>query len=866
MFFKNLFYQCLYLKLASSASVIRTICSVSSLVVALTSNCAKAEIVADDTLGKENSVVTPLTPNFDEINGGAVRGFNLFHSFEQFNIEEGHRAVFKNPNGIENIIGRVTGGSRSEILGTVNVLGNANLFLINPNGIVFGPNSKLALGGSFVATTANAIRFGDQGFFSASVKNAPPLLTVQPSALLFNQIANQPITIQSTANLQLSGNQSLLLVGGDVNLSGGLLRTQSGRVDLGGLAGAGTVGLNVDSNNLRLSFPNDAAFANVSLTNGATIETDFGRGTTSGLSRGDVQVQGKRIILADGSEISASTFGTEPGGTLTVKASESVELTGESRLLAETEGTGTGGELTIETGQLIVRDGSQVAAGAFNEGSGGKLTINASEVTVSGTSEDGEDFSSILTQTDGAGNAGELTIKTKRLTVQDGARVSTATTSSGEAGRLTITSSAKVKLIGTSKSGDNPQPSGLSASAQGSGKPGDLIIETKQLIIQDGARAFTSNLGTSTDGGTLTVKASELVDLSGTSTNGEVRSGLLVGTEGIGVGGKLTIETPLLQVKNGAFVSARSVGEGQAGSVILNASESVDIIGTSVNGSEPSSITTEAKGAGSAGNLTIETGQLSIKNGAEITSSSTGQRRAGNTEITAESINLDRGNIISQTKSGDGGNIDLSVENLLLLRHNSQISTTAGTDEADGNGGNIKINTPSGFIVAIPKENSDITANAFLGSGGKVEIISQGVFGIEPRQETNDITSDITASSQQGVQGVTNIDAPDNNSIQNSLIELPQNQIDSEALIATSCVVRSKQINGTFYIIGSQGFPYRPGDAVPSKYSAIEVQSVLNDTSASPRRRWKMGDPIIEPSGVYRLANGRRILSRECGK
>ncbi|WP_414625225.1 hypothetical protein [Calothrix sp. CCY 0018] len=102
--------------------------------------------------------------------------------------------------------------------------------------------------------------------------------------------------------------------------------------------------------------------------------------------------------------------------------------------------------------------------------------------------------------------------------------------------------------------------------------------------------------------------------------------------------------------------------------------------------------------------------------------------------------------------------------------------------------------------------------------------------------------------------------------LQNSLIELPQNQIDTETLIANSCVVRSNQRNGTFYIIGSQGFPYRPGDAVPSKYSAIEVQPVPNNTSSTkPRRRWKMGDPIVEPNGVYRLENGRRILSRECG-
>jgi filamentous hemagglutinin family protein len=100
---------------------------------------AQSNIVPDDSLGAESSVVTP---NFDDlpvevIDGGAQRGANLFHSFREFNIDEGRGAYFRNPTGIENILSRVTGGNRSDILGTLGVLGNANLFLINPNGIIF---------------------------------------------------------------------------------------------------------------------------------------------------------------------------------------------------------------------------------------------------------------------------------------------------------------------------------------------------------------------------------------------------------------------------------------------------------------------------------------------------------------------------------------------------------------------------------------------------------------------------------------------------------------------------------------------------------------------------------------------------------
>ncbi|MEM6404118.1 MAG: filamentous hemagglutinin N-terminal domain-containing protein, partial [Cyanobacteria bacterium P01_D01_bin.116] len=659
------------------------------------------------------------------------------------------------------------------------VLGSANLFLINPNGIIFGPNAQLSIGGSFVGTTADAIGFGSQGIFSALLPETPPLLTVKPSALLFNQIANQPITVQSTRGLQLTGNRSLFLVGGDVNLEGGILKAPGGRINLVGYSGAGTVGLNVDDSDLSLSVPDDAARADISLTNGANVETDLPENID--LDGSDIQVQGRRVTLAEGSEISTSTFGAGAAGNLTVNASESLELTEASRLLANTEGSGSGGELTIETPKLIVKDGSDIAAGAFNQGSGGRLNIKASEVELSGTSENGERLSRILTQTDGTGNAGELRIESDRLTVEGGAQVSTATTGEGDAGRLNIISSDFVRLIGTSTSPDNPQPSGLFASAEGenSGKPGDLSIETKQLIIQDGARALTSNLGTATEGGTLTVKASELVQLNGTSTNGEIRSGLLVGTTDVGASGELTIETPLLQVQNGAIVSARTSGKAQGGSVTINASDSIEVIGRSAVGNlEPSSITAETQGTQNAGNLTIQTGELSIKDGAEINSSSIGGGSGGNTDLVAESINLEQGNIISQTASGDGGNITINLEDFLVLRDRSTISSTAGTDGAGGDGGNITINAENGFIVAAPNENSDITANAFSGRGGRVDIEAAGIFGIAPRsredlvdlletEQPNELdasellTNDITAISQENpdLSGVVTINA-----------------------------------------------------------------------------------------------------------
>jgi filamentous hemagglutinin family protein len=128
--------------------------------------------VPDNTLGAESSTVTPDVvirgiPS-DQIDGGAIRGANLFHSFEQLSVLEGRGAYFANPVGVKNILSRVTGANRSDILGRLGVLGNANLFLINPDGIVFGQNASLDVQGSFLATTADAVKVGDGGLFSAS--------------------------------------------------------------------------------------------------------------------------------------------------------------------------------------------------------------------------------------------------------------------------------------------------------------------------------------------------------------------------------------------------------------------------------------------------------------------------------------------------------------------------------------------------------------------------------------------------------------------------------------------------------------------------------------------------------------------------
>ena len=386
---------------AISAAVLQTL--------AFSGNCAFAQsnIVRDNTLGAESSVVTPNVDingiKSDRISGGAIRGANLFHSFQEFNIDSGRGAYFTNPAGIENILSRVTGGNASNILGKLGVLGNANLFLINPSGIIFGRNASLDVRSSFVASTANALQFGNLGFFSATDKNIPsPLLTINPSALLFNQI-NQNATIQNNSvataqtdpagfnafGLRVPDGKSLLLVGGNVSMDGGQLNAYSGRVELGGLAEAGTVTLGVDDDNLSLIFPDNLARASVSLTNQAAIYVE-------GTGGGNIAVNARNLEILGGSVLSAGigqSLGTlfTVAGDITLNATGEIKVAGTGSSVGNLVGLGSkgnGGNITIDSGSFSLRDRAQLSASTVGQGNAGNVRVRAKEaVSLAGNAD-----------------------------------------------------------------------------------------------------------------------------------------------------------------------------------------------------------------------------------------------------------------------------------------------------------------------------------------------------------------------------------------------------------------------------------------------------------------------------------------------
>ncbi|MBG1261950.1 filamentous hemagglutinin N-terminal domain-containing protein, partial [Nostoc commune] len=368
---------------------------------------ASAQITPDATL-PNNSSVTREGNTFN-ITGGTQAGGNLFHSFNEFSVNTGGTASFNNALDIQNIISRVTGGSVSNIDGIIRTLGTVNQFLINPNGIVFSENASLNVGGSFVASTANAIGFGNQGFFSASnPKSFSSLLTINPTALLFNQIKTASIEKNlSVKGLYVPDGKSLLLVGGDINMDGGGLYAFGGRVELGGLAGTGTVGLNEDANNLSLSFPDSVERSDVFLNN-SLVYVAGDNGGSIGVNARNLKMTGQSSLVGG----IAPGLGSDKSkaGNIEINAMEAINLDNRS-LIANwvlPEAKGQAGDVKIKTNTLLVRDKAVVNATTSGAGKGGNIIVDAQDVQLIGSQQ----FTGLFTDAFSTGDAGNLTIKT----------------------------------------------------------------------------------------------------------------------------------------------------------------------------------------------------------------------------------------------------------------------------------------------------------------------------------------------------------------------------------------------------------------------------------------------------------------------
>ena len=674
---------------------------------------AQSNIVPDATLGVESSkVITNVNDlSRQEIIGGASREINLFHSFQEFNINEGSAVFFNNPAGIENILGRVTGNNPSNILGTLGVLGAANLFLLNPNGIIFGENASLNINGSFVATSANAIQFGEQGFFSVDDSNSPPLLTINPSAFFFNQMAAGAIQNQSTSGLTVAEGSSLLLLGGDVDINGGRLNALGGQVEIGGLKDSGTVGLNIDGNSFNLSFPTQVIRGDVSLSNQALVTVANDGGGSIAINANNLNLSGNSNLVA-GIRAGLGSFNAQ-AGDIDLNATEAINISQgsfiENRVLENARGDA--GNINVNAKSLNLREGGFVSASIEGQGNAGNINFNIDnnlniDAAKSGQIKSGI-YSDVLARA--VGNGGEINLTVGSLTLSNEARLNTNTRGQGNAGNIIIDAQDFIAM-------DNSYIlSNVENNAVGNGGEINLTADSLNLSNQTRVNSSTEGQGNT---GNITLTATETIEISQGS---RIENRVLKNARGDA--GNINVNAKSLNLNTGGFVSASIEGQGNAGNINFNIDNNLNI-DAAKSGQIKSGIYSDvlARAVGNGGEINLTVGSLTLSNEARLNTNTRGQGNAGNIIIDAQDfIAMDNSYILSNVENnavGNGGEINLTADSLNLSNQTRVNSSTEG----QGNTGNITLTATETIEISQGSRIENRVLKNARGDAGNINV------------------------------------------------------------------------------------------------------------------------------------------------
>lgn len=687
-----------------------------------------SQVIPDNTLGRESSVLTPSIPSqgdfLDRIDGGAIRNNNLFHSFSELNVEVGQRLYFANPADIDNIISRVTGDSASNVFGTLGVLGNANLFLINPNGIVFGPDAELDVRGSFVASTADRLVFESGYAFTTTNPDLPPLLALNAPLGLGSWLPSQG-AIASSANLS---------AGQDLNLSAETISLQ-GQISAGGE-------LNLLATNQLIATDSATAALILSAGKALTLQGNQGleidalahprSGVTAG---GSMALRSQSPILGDatftaGGNVSIQGLDGQLGTLISPK--DPVFEVGGDFELADFAGGSlqilAGGSVTIP-GEIFI----DTAGGPFNDSV--VILSNGIPLALNGTTQPTLDIRAGTTGFFGSpevGNPTSANIVIGSIFMPGGQVFLTNQYQPNPTllGDITIGSIETLDFAGggdvvvDSRGGITfglIDVSGQNLDFETGGNAGDItMIATGELFMPFGTNIFSYGL----QGGNITFASNTAIvqedapffgfpseDLSfiesvtlGSGKGGDIRfsaplislGGNVVTTaDGNGIGGDIILTTDQL-ITSQASILARTFGSGDTGDVRVQAGEMTldfSLLGT----------LTLSNSGGNAGSLDISAGSIVATTGAQMVSVTAGVGNAGNVTVDAQSITL------SGFQPGDQSN-DVFAP-----------STIASSVEpiGEGNGGIVLINTGTLTIL----DGANVGTSTFgIGNGGRVAI------------------------------------------------------------------------------------------------------------------------------------------------
>jgi filamentous hemagglutinin family protein len=774
-------------------------------------------------------------PNYDITAGlGKIKGQNLFQSFADFSLDAGETA------NIRNILARVTGGHPSSIDGTIRSdITGANLFFLNPAGVIFGPNAALDLTGAFAVSTADYFKLAGGARFGVGLDaSADSKLTSRPVAA-FGFMDGNPGNITIHGALATVAGKTFSVVGGDIVLDGGQILAPDGRVNLLSAQSAGEVALRSAAGRIEHQ-------GSIELHNFAAVDV-------SGDGGGEIVIRGGRLVVENAS-VKADTHGAKDERGISIHLTEALEALGNGQITTDASGSGRGGDIQILAPSVLV-DGQDLDA------TGGGDSPNPTRIAA--------ETSSDLAKATG----GDVILKSDSLELRGGGEISTSTRGAARAGRVEI---ATGSLMLTGSESFFAPPTWIRANASpfldNAGAGGDIIVRADSVLIAAGALLNADTQG-GADAGRIRVTTKSLAMLDGaitTRTAGpgdggaiDVRAdtitmdgiGAFLGAEtsGDGKGGDIRVRAGSLLLVNNGLISASSFGDGDGGNISLRvrslALDTAEI---------PSGIIASSDGGnGDGGDIQIKTGSLDLQNGMQISTSSSVTGDGGRIAIRARSVTLDTGSSIQSASTGSGvaGGIRLKLKKQLALAGGSFISVSAAENEA----GTIEV-----FADTIAAADSQISADAPQASGGSIELfalrgielinssilaaandhggnVSLGspLFLFDPAFRGSmdpatfvsanavDVGGNITIGQNFSIAAPENITATGAQAgnveigapeidLSGTLVALPANLLDAESLLRPDCGVRLAGHVSSFVALGRGGLPLAPGGFVPS--------------------------------------------------
>jgi filamentous hemagglutinin family protein len=795
----------------------------------LTSLISHAQVVLDGKFGAAGPLAGPDYRVSADL--GLTRGNNLFHSFSQFNLASGESATFSGPANIQNLLSRVTGGGPSSIDGTLrSEIAGANFFFINPQGVLFGPNARVDVSGSFAASTADYLRLADGARFVASLDADDSLLSTAPVSA-FGFLDGASGSLEVSGLLQAGPETGISLIGSAVTVGDGArLQTENGHIVLMGANPGSEIDLPRSDSAASQTGPNlPPPSANASVViRGGKLVVDNARITAS-QPGGNVDLAlSAAVEVVNGSEILTGSLGSDVGGNILVRA-PSVRVDGTqgmapTRIAAESFGAtveAAGGNIRIEADSLEVLPGAEISVSSFGPADAGRIEIQASSLLVQGSemvffpTQIAANASPMIGGKSGSG--GEIVINADSVTVTDFAGILAATAGDADAGTIHITARS-LRL----------ENAGLSTFTAGAGAGGAIRIETDQLTLDGPFASITalttgfSELAPAGDGGQIDIRAGQLQLLNdaaiSATTFGDGRGGnisiaadsVLLDTAtfqsgsipGIsaasnppffgestgGRGGDITLTAGSLTLRDGMVISAATYTAADGGSI------SLEVGSLTLDGR--SEIQSASFGTGRAGALSLRASGDVLLTGNSLITTSAPESSGGDILMQAgDTVQIFGGGVTAQAGPGGGGNITVLAPSLIYL-----LDSTL-TAQAVGDGGNLNID-PVFFIL----NHSALISKSSSANGGNITILADYFFRS---------ASIIDASAPFGLPGTVQVSAPEVD-LSGRLVALPGNLMDIENQLQPDCAVRFVGDISSFVVLGRGGLPLVPAGFMPS--------------------------------------------------